>query len=223
MRHGLLGAALCAAVLALGAPRAEALTCVPPDGVMAGAENAFIGTVLAQDGPRYTLRVDEVARGSLPPILVVQDRSWTPPGTPGWQLGLAIGDQVGLGVGLWGSEFFADACSSIPPQRLRFAIDEGWEAGVAGIAVTSVRVRGRRAKVLLRCYERCVGAVELRSGRRAPGRRRIALDGGRDIAAVRLPRSTWRRLARGGRVAARVTVRLEWAVRPLEVPVTLRR
>jgi hypothetical protein len=55
--------------------------------------------------------------------LVVQDRSRTPPGTPGRGLSLAIGDQVGLGVGRWGSEFSTGACSSIPPERPRLASD----------------------------------------------------------------------------------------------------
>lgn len=84
MRHGLLAAALCAAVLALGAGRAEALTCVPTDGVIAGAQHAFIGTLLAQDGAYLTFRVDEVARGRLPSQIVVRDTLAPPPGMPGW-------------------------------------------------------------------------------------------------------------------------------------------
>jgi hypothetical protein len=229
MRHGLLAAALGAAVLAVGAARAEALTCVFPDGgVMAGAQHAFIGTLLAQDGATLTFRVDEVARGKLPAQIVVRDTFAPPPGMPGWGLRIPIGAQVGLAVGEWGGAYSTNACSMIPPARLRFARDEGWDPGVAGVAVTSARVRGRRVKVLLRCYERCVGSVELRARGVRLGRRRIALDAGRDVAAVRLPAAAARRLARGGRVAARVTVRLGSArdgsaSRPLAVPVTLRR
>jgi hypothetical protein len=95
------------------------LSCVDADTVVAHADRAFIGTLIAQDGPLLTFDVTEPIRGDLPDPLIVHDElapDWPMRPTPGAEIGLVVKDR--------GGELTANTCELVPPERLRQARQE---------------------------------------------------------------------------------------------------
>jgi hypothetical protein len=189
-----------------GTDRAEALSCVGPEVVLVGAERAFIGALVAEDGDRLEFDVTEPGRGEVPDPVVVRDEL----AGSGWPLAreLEPGQVVGVVVRTVDGEPVTNQCLLVDPARLREARDGGWPEGAAQVGSPRARVVAGVARVEVGCFGRCRGHLTLR----AAGGRRL---GGAPVdltragtVAVRLRGEARRRLARHGRLPARATVRL---------------
>lgn len=204
-RLPLVAALVAVAVAAGGAPpRAEALTCVPPETVVAGARHAFVGVLTARDGDRLVFRVTEAVRGRFAPIVTVRDdlaaSHWPISAAPGDELGVVARTEGETGAPLTPGEFVANQCSVFAPAMLR-----ALAAAPHTVTLRSRRIVVRRgvARVALRCSWDCGGAIVLRArDGTVLGRAPLALGPGRSVVAVRLRRDARRRLARHGRVRA---------------------
>jgi hypothetical protein len=186
-----------------GTDRAEALSCVGPEVVLVGAERAFIGALVAEDGDRLEFDVTEPGRGEVPDPVVVRDEL-----ADSWPLELEDGRQVGLVVREVDDELVASQCTVVDPDRLREARDGGWPTGAVTLAGGRVGVVRGVASVEVGCFGRCRGSLTLRAadGSRL-GRARVDLARAGSVA-VRLGPRARRRLGRTGRLAAHATVRL---------------
>jgi hypothetical protein len=183
-----------------GARRADALSCVPPERLVAGADHAFIGVLTARSGDRLVFRVTEAAIGGVPAVVAVRDdlaATWPMPGAPGDQLALVIRAEGPAGL------YVTDRCGVVPPALLR-------ARAVRLVRPRRIVVRRGRARMALRCTSRCRGTFVLRDAdgtvlARAPfasprGRSVVA---GRRAPAPRRPRADRRGGPRRGAHEAR--------------------
>jgi hypothetical protein len=202
----LVALAIVVAGVLRGAQRAEALSCVGPETVLVGAERAFIGALVAEDGDRLTFDVTEPARGELPDPVVVRDEL----AGSGWPLAREVerGRSVGLVVRTVDGELVTNQCALVDPALLREARDGGWPEGAAHLGSARARVVGGRARVEVGCFGRCRGRLTLRAVDGRPlGHAPIDLRRAGTVV-VRLGDEGRRRLGRRGRLPARATIRL---------------
>lgn len=90
---------------------------------LAAASAAFVGSVVAREGDRATLAVEERFKGELPDRIDVVDES---PGTSA-SLQAAVGDRLGLLLRAAGADgtLRANGCQVIAPEQLREAAAAG--------------------------------------------------------------------------------------------------
>ncbi len=202
-----------------GAQRAEALSCVGPEVVLVGAERAFIGAFVAEDGDRLTFDVTEPGRGELPDPVVVRDEL----AGSGWPLAreLERGRPVGVVVRTVDGELVTSQCSLVDPALIREARDRGWPEGAAHLGSPRARVAGGLARVEVACFGRCRGRLTLRTaGGQSAGHAAIDLRRAGTVAVPLRPDAR-RRLERRGRLPTRATIRLRPGGAAPSVPVTL--
>jgi hypothetical protein len=121
VRRALLAVPLAAvALLVAPAAPAVALSCVPPGTLLAHAERAFIGTLLARDGDRMTFDLAEAFGGELPDPLVVRDDLPLP-----WRVSAPPDTEIGLVVYERNGELLVNPCTVVPPASLREALPPG--------------------------------------------------------------------------------------------------
>ena len=196
--------------------------------MFAHAERAFIGTLLARDGDRMTFDVAEAFGGELPDPLVVRDEpsSTVGHGRPRRTRRSASSSYEGDG------ELLVDRCGLVPPASLRDALPPGTVRPAPPPPPDPVppappepllrplqqRLATTDATASLRagCQGRCAGTLTLRGrGGELLGRGRVDLAARTGTLAVRLTTAARRRVARHGRLAVRLVVRLEPALRPV--------
>ncbi len=200
---------------------------MPPDTLFAHAERAFIGTLLARDGDRMTFDVAEAFGGELPDPLVVRDDLPLP-----WRVSAPPDTEIGLVVYERNGELLVNPCTVVPPASLRDALPPGTVRPAPPPPPDPVppappepllrplqqrlATTDASASVRAGCQGRCAGTLTLRGrGGELLGRGRVDLAARTGTLAVRLTTAARRRVARHGRLAVRLVVRLEPALRPV--------